>query len=170
MTPMPSAIPVESKLFGFQARIIYGIVKRSVSGLSHQESLISPPLADSCLNWVVGNLVRVYEELLPVLGQESVISTAAVARYGRGTPSLLNHDEALPISVLAKAWDRIADALDTGLMSLTSSELEAPAPFSPIGDPDETVRSLIAVILLHQATHAGQAGLLRKIAGQPGIA
>jgi uncharacterized damage-inducible protein DinB len=41
-------------------------------------------------------------------------------------------------------------------------------PDSPTGDPDETLGSLLAVALFHQAYHAGQLGILRRIAGESG--
>jgi uncharacterized damage-inducible protein DinB len=39
---------------------------------------------------------------------------------------------------------------------------------SPSGNPDETVRSLITTVMFHQAYHAGQTAVLRRIAGREG--
>jgi uncharacterized damage-inducible protein DinB len=61
-----------------------------------------------------------------------------------------------------------AERIDVGLADLTSEALDAPAPASPNNDPDETVRSLLALVSFHQAYHAGQTGLLRRIAGKDG--
>ena len=46
--------------------------------------------------------------------------------------------------------------------------LDRPAPHSPSGNPDETVRSLLTTVFFHQAYHAGQTALLRRIAGREG--
>jgi uncharacterized damage-inducible protein DinB len=66
------------------------------------------------------------------------------------------------------AWDETTERIDTGLAGLASETLDAPAPFSPSSDPNETVRSLLTTVFFHQAYHAGQTGILRRIAGKDG--
>jgi len=39
---------------------------------------------------------------------------------------------------------------------------------SPTGNPNETVRTLLTTIMFHQAYHAGQTAVLRRIAGKEG--
>ncbi len=41
-------------------------------------------------------------------------------------------------------------------------------PDGPTGNPEETVGSLLAVVMFHQAYHSGQLGILRRIAGESG--
>ena len=55
-----------------------------------------------------------------------------------------------------------------GWPSLDPEILERPVPNSPSGNPDETVRSLITTVMFHQAYHAGQTAVLRRIAGREG--
>ena len=76
--------------------------------------------------------------------------------------------EAFDLAVLRDAWDEAAARVAAGIGSLPPEALDRPAPFSPGNDPDETVRSLLTTVLFHQTYHAGQLGLLRRLAGKPG--
>jgi uncharacterized damage-inducible protein DinB len=58
--------------------------------------------------------------------------------------------------------------VDAGLSTLTAEAMGQPAPFSPSGNPDETVGSLVATVIFHQAYHSGQTGVLRRVSGKKG--
>jgi hypothetical protein len=158
----------ETEIFRHSARTIHDVVRLNVDGLTQADSLIRPRPAGNCLNWVVGHLLCVYQNLLPMLKQRPVIKASALRRYDRGSPPIENADEAMELSELMAAWDGTAERIDAGLADLSAETLDAPAPFSPRGDPNETVRSLLTVIFFHQAYHAGQTGILRRIAGKDG--
>jgi len=97
-----------------------------------------------------------------------VISEERLKAYARHSSPLKDQAEALPLQELLAAFDKASERVDAGLASLAPRRLDEPAPFSPVNDPKETVRSLLASISFHQAYHAGQTGLLRRIAGKPG--
>jgi uncharacterized damage-inducible protein DinB len=102
------------------------------------------------------------------LKQEPVISEERLKPYERNSSPLNDRTEALPLQELLAAFDIASERLDAGLTSLAPRRLDEPAPFSSANNPKETVRSLLANISFHQAYHAGQTGLLRRIAGKPG--
>jgi uncharacterized damage-inducible protein DinB len=102
------------------------------------------------------------------VGQAPVMSKESLKRYGRGTPPLRDAAEALPLSDLVQKCEEAVKRLENGLGSLTPEQLDAPAPFSPTQNPNETVRSLLSIVAFHQAYHVGQTGVLRRIAGKPG--
>jgi uncharacterized damage-inducible protein DinB len=168
MTTAVSGTVSEVEVLRHQARATREVVRRNVDGLTQEESLILPAPGGNCLNWVVGHLIRTYEEILPLLGQKPVMEADALKRYARGTPPLRDSAGALDFQDLLTAWNEANDRFDAGLAGLTSEVLDRPAPSSPTGDPNETVRSLLAAIVFHQAYHAGQTGILRRIAGKAG--
>jgi hypothetical protein len=157
----------EVGVYRHQARMIHGVVRRNVDGLTQKDSLVQPDPGGSCLNWVVGHLLNIYDATLPMLGQKPVMEEG-LKRYARGTPPLEDSAEALELRDLLAAWDQAAERIDAGLASLTAEALDRPAPHSPSNNPNETVRSLLTTIFFHQAYHAGQTGLLRRIAGKSG--
>lgn len=96
------------------------------------------------------------------------MAPGALDRYARGTPHLEDPGEALGFAELLDSWDEAARRFDAGLAALTADDLKRSAADLPGGDPDSTVRSLLTTILFHQAYHAGQLGLLRRLVGKEG--
>jgi uncharacterized damage-inducible protein DinB len=163
-TPETHAGAIE--IFRHSARTIHEVVRLNSADLTQAESLIQPRPAGNCLNWVVGHLLCVYGHLLLLLGQEPVLDPSALQRYDRGSFPITSAAEARELAEMMSAWDETEERIDAGLVGLTAEGLDAPAPFSPNDDSGETVRSLLTQILFHQAYHAGQTGMLRRIAGK----
>jgi hypothetical protein len=158
----------EVEILRHQAGMTDAGVRINTEGVSHAESLIQPQPEGNCLNWVVGHLVCIYNNAQPLVGQQNVVDPAVLQRYDRGTPPLRDASEAMDFPELLGLWARVSERFQAGIAGLTPEVLDQPAPFSPSDDPDETVRSLISTVLFHQAYHAGQAGVLRRIAGKEG--
>jgi hypothetical protein len=150
-----------------QARMAHQVVRLSVDGVSHAESLIQPT-AGNCLNWVVGHLLAVYHHALPLLRQEPVLPAETLKRYDRGSRPIHDAADAIELSTLMAAWDECSRRYDAGLAELSPDVLSSPAPRSPTNDPNETIGSLLSTISWHQAYHAGQTGLLRRVVGKAG--
>lgn len=148
------------------AGFVHTVVNRCAEGITQEESLIKPGNEGNCMNWVLGHLVRVYDDVMPLVGQKS---SGEFERYERGGSPLKNGEGAADISALRQAWNEKAKRFEDGLATLTAKQLEAPAPFSPMNNPKETVSSLLSMMLFHQAYHAGQMGLLRRVAGKNGV-
>jgi hypothetical protein len=121
-------------------------------------SLIQPKPAGNCSTWVLGHLVTVYNKVLPLLGQTPVDIAGDLRRYVRGSAALTRASEAVPLADLVRAWEEACVRADAGLGAMSPSRLEGLVPDGPTGDPNETVASLLMVVLFHQAYHAGQLG------------
>ena len=168
MSSTMTAAAGEIHLWRLQARMARDVVNANIGGLSHEDSLVAPQPAGNRLNWVLGHLMSVYDGFLPLLKQEPVIGTEALARYARGAEPLKNPADAIDFGTLQAAWNQASERVDAGLAAIDPESLERPVPNSPSGNPDETVRSLITTVMFHQAYHAGQTAVLRRIAGREG--
>jgi hypothetical protein len=158
----------EVRIYRQMARVVHAVVGRCLDGLSQEESLIQPMPEGNCSNWVMGHLLCVYDNVLPTLGQAPVGEDGAFKRYGRGSCGLKGSEGAMPMMEMMAAWDEAKKRIEEGLAGLTEERLDEPAPFSPSGNPNETIRSLLTTIFFHQSYHAGQLGMLRRMAGKPG--
>jgi len=150
-----------------QTRITRDVVAINLAGLTHEDSLVEPQPGGNRLNWVVGHLLWAYNGMLPLLSQKPVMDEGSLKRYARGAPPLRDASEATDLQKLLTAWSQAVERFDAGLASVTPDVLERPAP-SPAGNPDETVRTLLTTIMFHQAYHAGQTAVLRRVAGKEG--
>lgn len=165
-----AAAAAVSQVEGFRhiAHVTDVVVHANLKGVTQEESLVRPDPAGNCLNWVVGHLVCIYNNSLPLFGQGHVVDPGTLARYDRGSPPLVDPAEAMDVGELLGIWDQIVPRVDAGLAALTPEVMQQPAPFSPSGDANETVGSLVATILFHQAYHSGQTGVLRRVSAHEG--
>jgi uncharacterized damage-inducible protein DinB len=168
MSTAAPAPPSEIAIYQHQAGITQSVIRVNTAGLTHEDSLVQPQPDGNCLNFIVGHVVNVYDQVLPLVGQEPVMGDA-VRRYERGSPPIRDAAEALQLSDLLAAFDTQTERFQAGLATLTPEALERPMPGPDSkGELTETTRSLLSTILFHQAYHAGQTGVLRRIAGKPG--
>ena len=158
----------EVRVLREQVKAINGVLRGNTEGITEAEGLIQPQPGGNCLNWVVGHLMETWDMVLPLVGEEPVLGGEVLARYKRGSAELHEAGEALPLEKLLRACDEAAKRMDKGLARLTEGRLDEAAPFSPRKKADETVRSLLSLVMFHQAYHVGQTGLLRRIAGKEG--
>jgi uncharacterized damage-inducible protein DinB len=151
----------------YQNHLTHQVLHANLSGVSHAESLVRPQAAGNSLNWIVGHLLCVYNNVLPGLGQAPVMLADRLKRYDRGSEPIAD-EEALDFAGLQVSLDEAIARFDTGLASLSSEALDAKSPFSPTNNPEETIRSLMGTVVFHQAYHTGQTGVLRRVVGKPG--
>lgn len=157
-----------------QLSLLAGTVRQVVginaAGVSHEESLVQPQPEGNCMNWVLGHLVAVYDRAREIFDPETYAPDESLTRYERGSEPITEPEDARDFDELLALWDDLATGHEEGLAALTRDDLSQPAPFSPDGPPREgdTVGSLLATIQFHQAYHAGQLGVLRRIAGKEG--
>jgi DinB superfamily len=158
----------EVRVLREQVKAINGVLRANAEGLTEADGLVQPQPGGNCLNWVVGHLLETWEMVLPLVGQGPVLGREGLTRYKRGSEELHEAGEALPLEDLLAACEEAAKRMDAGLASLTEERLDEVAPFSPRKKADETVRSLLSLVMFHQAYHVGQTGLLRRMAGKEG--
>jgi DinB family protein len=168
MSAMATESIREVQSFRYQAQLVHQVVRRNVEGITHEESLVQPEPAGNCLNWIVGHLVWAYAGALPLVRQAPMLDQSRLAQYARGGPPLTDRSQAVNFNELLAAWDEATRRMDAGLAGFPTEALNHPAPGSPTGNPDETIGSLLATIMFHQAYHVGQTAVLRRLIGRAG--
>ena len=163
-----SALNQEIEIFRHNVRTTDFVVRANIAGLTTADSLVQPRPAGNCLNWILGHLICIYNNVLPLLNQNSYMDPSVLKRYDRGAKPIRLSTEALPMEDLVQAWTECNNRVEAGLASLSTEALDSKAKFSPTNNPDETLRTLLATVFFHQAYHAGQLGVLRRIANKPG--
>lgn len=148
-------------LFG----INYDVLKKNLEGVSHDESLLQPPGGANCLNWVLGHVVATRDAALKLLHQQPIWDKEDAALYRRGSAPIRDGSKARPFETIVADLDRSQGRLMEGLAKVTEPELGAPLADQSAAD---TVGGTLFVLHLHESYHAGQTGLLRRMAGHEG--
>jgi len=143
-------------LYGYNHHVI-GVNSRD---LTQEESLVAPHPGGNCANWVLGHIVYTRGAVLALLGEKPAWEAREWERYKRGSSPITSR-EARPFPEIFQALDRSQERLMAGLARLEGSDLGS------TGD-EKSVAGQLAVLQFHEAYHAGQLGVLRRIAGKKG--
>ena len=142
------------------------VVNKNCEGVTHEESLVYPEQNGQNFNWVLGHMVRTRNEILELLGKKPLYEKAKFSVY---SPKGFVPDNAVNVKELQNSFNALQSELQAGIESLTAEKLRQPTSFIPNRDSSETVGSLLATILWHEAYHAGQLGVIRRVVGKPGV-
>ena len=140
---------------------------RNLEGVTHEESVVRPSGGANDSNWVLGHVIAVRNRLLPAVGETPVWDDArSMAYIGASTDDTSGR---LPLDDLRDALETTHQRLTAGIARLDDAALSQKAPFSPgKANPDETMQSLLAKIVVHESYHIGQIGILRHAMGKEG--
>lgn len=141
------------------------VFERNLAGVTNEESLQRPQPGGNTMNWIVGHVVRTRNQALGLLGEKPLFDDAEFEAYGANASAAAR---SLSVDELKRRFDALGPALDGALRRSSPQQLSAAAPFSPTGNPNETVGSLLASIAFHEAYHLGQTGLSRRLLGKRG--
>ena len=145
-------------LFGYN----YYTMGVNARDLTHEESLIGPEPGGNCANWVLGHIVQNRGAVLQLLGEKPVWADAEGERYKRGSAPVAGDTAGTkPFPEILEALDRSQERLLAGLSRAKDEDLGAV-------ETKGSLAAKLAGLQFHEAYHAGQLGLLRRIAGKEG--
>jgi hypothetical protein len=127
--------------------------------LTMDESLVQPA-SGNCANWVLGHIVASRDGALKALGGQPVLNDAARARYARGSQPVRDAKDTRTVAELMAALDLTQDRLIAALDRIGEAGLG--------GTSEGSLGARLTGLQFHEAYHAGQLGLLRRMAGKPG--
>jgi uncharacterized damage-inducible protein DinB len=152
-----------------QLELCARVFDRNVGDVSHEESLAVPEQGGSCLNWVVGHMTRTRNMALASMGQKSPYPTQDFAAYDDRGGAEFRRETALPIDELRRRYKAMQEPLVRAIGGMSDELLAGKPPRNLTSDPDETVGSNLATFVFHESYHVGQTGVLRRVAGKPGV-
>ena len=166
---MSMHIETFARTLGIQFSYTTYVFNANLADVSDADAFRAPEPAGNCANWVAGHIVQARGATVAMLGQTCPFDLDKYDRYVRGSePMSAESEGAVPLSEMMADFGATVPLLRAGLDELTPELLGAPAPYSPGNDPDETVGSLLAGVVFHEAYHTGQLGVLRRVNGSDG--
>jgi len=142
------------------------VINANSEGITNEDSLVQPQAAGNCMNWVLGHIVRYRNDILLHAGAEPILGAERAAAYDTGSRPVTAADEVEPFEALLAAFRESQERLVARFNAMTKEALGRDA-----ADPDapgKTVGQMLAGLMFHEAYHAGQLGLLRRLIGRGG--
>jgi hypothetical protein len=155
---------MDPQVLAFQFGVGAIVLERNLSDVTNEESFRPPKPSGNTMNWIVGHVVRTRNQALGLLGEAPPFADEDFSAYAAGS----NTGETLTLDELKRRFKTLGPMLDAALRRSSPERLSVTAPFSPTGNPNETVGTLLASIAFHEAYHLGQTGLSRRLLGKPG--
>jgi uncharacterized damage-inducible protein DinB len=135
------------------------VINRNLEDVSEEESLITPEAGGSSMNWVFGHIIVNRDDVLTMLGQEPVSAEELVNRYKRGS----SPTKEVTLEELRKLFAESQKRLRAGFSSKTDEDLAVTVE----GSEDSLEKNLLQYYF-HESYHAGELGVLRRVAGKDG--
>ena len=142
------------------------VINANTEGVSDDESLLQPSPAANCMNWILGHIVRHRNLILKYAGGEPVVPEARITRYDKGSAPMTDAGDAIAFSELLASYRQSHERLTARLAILSPERLAETA--GDAKEPDKTVAQMLAGLMFHEAYHAGQLGILRRLIGKQG--
>lgn len=130
------------------------VINENFKDISQQDSLISSPSGGNCMNMVLGHIVVTRDALLEILGIERICNENLNKIYAQGAP-LVKQSEAVDKDDLLRMFNESQEKTMKVL------------PETDLSSDEEKVKN-ISGLAFHEAYHAGQLGVLRRISGKEG--
>jgi uncharacterized damage-inducible protein DinB len=162
-------VTMDSQTLVYQLGLCRHIVELNTGDISHEESLIAPPHGGSCLNQVLGHLTRTRNLALRGMGEKVPYPMEEFDPYDDRTGVRFSPDKAVLFDELRRRYQSLQEPLVKAIGGMSPEALAAPPQRKMTGAPDETVGSQLATFVFHESYHVGQTGVLRRMAGKPGV-
>jgi uncharacterized damage-inducible protein DinB len=160
---------MNGETLAYQLELCNHIVDLNTRDISHEESLIAPPKGGSCLNQVLGHLTRTRNMALGTMGQKQPYRMEEFDPYDDRTGVPFSREKALPFDELRRRYKSLQEPLVKAIRGMSAEALQAPPKRKMTGAPNETVGTQLATMVFHETYHVGQTGVLRRVAGKPGV-
>jgi len=151
-----------TKLF----EINHHAIQVNAEGITDAEALIQPEPGGNCMNWIIGHILASREGMLRLLGEPTVLTPEIAERYKRGSAPITKASAAkgdgLPFSKLMEALATSQERLLRGIAKADDAKWNETVP--NFG----TAREAVHFLHFHEAYHAGQIAILRRMAGKKG--
>ena len=138
-------------------------IDKNMHEITDAQALVAPAPAGNSINWVLGHIVFHRNPMHALVELPPVWSDAEKERYVRGSANIVEggpgvHSVEKMLADLAASTRRLSEALPT----MSEARLDEAAPNGKSSRGEQLVG-----LCFHETYHAGQIGILRRLAGHP---
>jgi len=137
-------------------------IKLNLRDVTEEDARHEPPGDANSIGWVLGHLVMTRRLILRTAGADPVGDPALLEIYSGEEGVRFDRSRAFPLERLLADFGESQARLLPALAQLTPDALSAPVRNTTLGD-------LLTFLWFHEGYHNGQLGVLRRLAGKPGV-
>ena len=142
-------------------------LSRNLDDVTEAESVVVPEGAENSINWLVGHILATRARYIQLLGAEPGWSEEQILLYSPENRERFAR-EPMAISQLKSALDDSQRVIEAALYDF-EPRLPESTGRKPMFGEVETVLHRLLFLACHEAYHAGQIGLTRRLLGKPGL-
>jgi len=138
-------------IFASQLGFLKMVMQMNASDITHEESLVSSPQSGNSVNWLIGHMLVVRDNMLKAMDLPSLTNEEMEKLYNRGTQNITK-ETGMPLEELISLYYKGTDEM---LKRLQGEEIT-----------DAEKINMIAPLIFHESYHSGQIGLFRRLIGK----
>ena len=144
--------------------LIYTVAAANLEGLTQEQSLAQPSPGGNCANWILGHLTDVQNGAMHLLGEMPVWESDQLKRASYDP--ITGPADAIDWTTLRSRFLGSRERCLAAISKLSDEALAEAVPH-PFGGT-ATRAELLNLLAFHQAYHAGQLAISRRLAGLEG--
>ncbi len=146
-------------------KLTYQTAAANLEGMTRQQSLAQPSPGGNCANWILGHLTSVQNGVMRLLGEEPVWNSERLSRAG--WDPITGEGGAIDWETLRERFLGSRERCLAAIAALSEQALTEQVP-DPFGETTSRAE-LLNRLAFHQAYHAGQLAIARRVAGLEGV-
>ena len=123
--------------------------------------MFQPEPLGNCANWILGHIIANRNTIMKLVGENPIWNGEESHPYRRGSEPLTDDTSAIPLDRMLTDLRASQEKLSSILTKMSAKQLEAIVE-------DVTLYDYLGALQFHEAYHAGQLGILRRLIGKPG--
>jgi hypothetical protein len=151
--------------FGAEHKILMSNLKQ----VSHEDSLRCAGEAANGINWLAGHILGARGRMAARIGAGGpFLNDQESAFYGKGSQPIRAGDPCIPLDMLVEGLKESSEKILARLETITDAELavEIDRKLFPIPPGKPTLGASVMFLIVHEAYHNGQIGIVRRAIGK----
>ena len=142
-------------------------IGKNLEGMTEEQALQSSPGGGNCANWVLGHILSTRNAIHRLLGLDPALTASQAERYTRGSDPVTAEQPGLSLAEMQAAIATSQEAVSAAIPKLGPDQLSRVVTLpDPLGEG--TIAEHLGLLIFHESYHAGQLGVLRRLAGRAG--
>ncbi len=146
------------------------VTQLNLKDLEPSDTFLASGENGNCINWVLGHILASRDHLLELMGCEPVFGAEGCERYKNGSAAVHGPEDGVEHARLSELFEQSQAAVEAGLDAFDPARFAEEVSWVPGGERKEPLGKMLPGLIFHEAYHAGQIGIIRRLIGKDSVA